>query len=241
MRLRRSWILVGLVLALPAIAGPAERAFQKGDLAKAKKLYEERLQREPADLKARYNLGNVQFRSKEMKDAEAAWQSSMKSKDPALRARAAHNLGNARLLGGDTEGAIDAYREALRAEPGSADTKYNLELALRLKQAQQQQQQQQQRQGKNPEQDPNRRQGQDPQKQQEQQQPDPRNQQEQKQPSPSEQDRKENESRMPAPEPGDYTQKEAERVLDGLKQEEKDLQADRMRTQGRNARVEKDW
>jgi tetratricopeptide (TPR) repeat protein len=237
MRLRSLWILVGIVVAIPVMAGPAERAFRKGDLAKARKLYEQRLRKTPEDLKARYNLGNVQYRSKELKEAETAWESAMKSKDPALRARAAHNLGNARLLAGETDGAIGAYRDALRAEPGSADTKYNLELALRLKQAQQQQQQQQQRQGGGQKQESQGQQGQDPQ----QPQPQAPRQQQDRQPSPSDPQQKQDASRMPAPEPGDYSRQDAERVLDGLKQEEKELQADRMRTQGQNSRVEKDW
>jgi Ca-activated chloride channel homolog len=257
---KRVFGIVGVVgmmlcsLAGAGIAGPAENAYRKGNLERARKLYEERLHEEPGDLRARYNLGNVLYRSEQLKAAEEAYQSTLGSPDPALRARAAHNLGNARLQEGEIDGAIAAYVDALRAEPGNPDTQYNLELALRMKEMkppqQEQSQDQQQKQDQQGKQDRQKagQQGQQQDKDkdkekdsqaQEKQQPDGSRPQ-QDQPRQDQQEQQPGQSPPPAA-PGDYSKEAAERVLDGLSQEERDLLADRWRTLGRNVRVEKDW
>jgi len=215
---------------LVAHAGTAERAYRKGDLARARRLYEERLRRQPEDSKARYNLGNVQYRSEDLKAAEEAYQGALRSDDPGLRARAAHNLGNALLRSGQIDGAIQSYVEALRAEPGNPDSKYNLELALRLRQQPPPQQQQQQKQDQQKQDQPQQQQQQQQQQHKQQESQQEQSQQEQQQPN-----------QAPAPAPGDYSRQEAERVLDGLAQEERQLLEDRLRAQGRDLRVEKDW
>jgi Ca-activated chloride channel homolog len=239
--IRSKWIrlasLIALFLAMPALAGPAEQAYRKRDLARARKLYEDRLQKHPDDLRSRYNLGNVQFRSSDLKRAEEEWRAALASRDPKVRARAEHNLGNAELKSGRVEDAIRSYVEALRTEPGNNDTKYNLELALQMLKEQQQQQQkrQQQKQDSPKDQDQPAQQPQPNDKRDQEQ-----RQQEQQQQQP--QDNSREQDKQPSrPAPGDYSREQAERVLDGLKQEEKDLQADRLRTQGRDLRVEKDW
>jgi Ca-activated chloride channel family protein len=53
-----------------------------------------------------------------------------------LAPAANYNLGNARLGAGDAAGAVEAYKQALRLEPGNADAKWNLELALREREKQ---------------------------------------------------------------------------------------------------------
>ena len=247
------------------LAGPAEEAYREGDLERARRLYEERLAEEPGDLKTRYNLGNVQYRAEELEAAQEAYRASLQSDDLRLRSAAAHNLGNARLLAGDLDGAIQAYQDALRARPGSADSRYNLELALRMKempppQSQQQQGQQgqsdQQKQEQQEERNQNgqkeqqgqeeerseERQEKEEQSGQEQQRPPQQEEQTEQQPSPETQPQEDRSAQsMPASSPEDYTSQEAQRVLDGLAQEERDLLAERMRAQGRSLRVEKDW
>lgn len=259
MRSRRIDLLLlraGLALAflgspVASIAGPAESAYHKGNLDRARKLYEERLREEPGDLKARYNLGNVLYRSEELKAAEEAYRATLVSSDATLRARAAHNLGNARLQAGEIDGAIQAYVDALRAEPGNADSKYNLELALKMREMKPPEQQQSQDQPQDGEQGKDQQrdqanQNQEAGQQQDQQREQPPN-QDMTQPPPDQDqedqaamDQQRGQEPPPAA-PEDYSKEEAERVLDGLAQEERDLLADRWRSLGRNTRVEKDW
>lgn len=245
-------------VALSAGSGPAERAYRKGDLEKAKQIYNEILAKQPGDMKARYNLGNVEFRAEELEKAEEAYLASLRSTDPDLRSDAAHNLGNIRFLSGDLDGAINAYQDALRAQPGSADSRYNLELAMRMKEMappQQQQQQQQQQDGEegeeqqeeNQQQQQEQQQGEDeqqePQQQEQEQQPQPQEEEENQEKAQAQQEEEQEEeiNPVPPPSPLDYSEEEAERVLDGLAEEERELLAERMRAQGRSLKVEKDW
>lgn len=50
---------------------------------------------------------------------------------PGLGAALPFNLGNARFAQGNYQGALEAYRDALRLDPNLGDAKFNLELALR--------------------------------------------------------------------------------------------------------------
>ena len=76
-------------------------------------------------------------------DAMKAFQrASALSKDPAIKADAWNNVGNLLLGGQDIEGAVGAYKEALRLDPTDADTRYNLSLALAMRQDQQDQENQ---------------------------------------------------------------------------------------------------
>ncbi len=62
----------------------------------------------------------------------------MKTAGPDLAVAATYNLGNARLAAGDFAGAVEAYKQTLRAAPGNRDAKFNLELAWREQQRQRQ-------------------------------------------------------------------------------------------------------
>ncbi len=255
------WMLLLLLAGSPtwAGAGPAEGAYRRGDLDKARRIYGDRLRENPEDWRSRYNLGNVEFRSNLPERAAEAYRAALKSPDAGIRARAAHNLGNALLQSGRIDEAIGAYVESLRNEPSSRDTQYNLELALRLRQQQEEQQQQQQQREQQEQQQREQQQEQQQQErqqqpqQQEQQQPQQQEQSQQNEPSRREQDEEapadrpqgqpeeQEPSSMPPPTPEDFDREDAERILDGLEQEEKDLQAERLKAQGRNLNVEKDW
>jgi tetratricopeptide (TPR) repeat protein len=72
------------------------------------------------------------------REAEPLLEQAVKAAGPDLAVAASYNLGNARLAAGDFAGAVEAYKQTLRAAPGHASAKYNLELAWREQQRQQQ-------------------------------------------------------------------------------------------------------
>jgi tetratricopeptide (TPR) repeat protein len=241
-------ILAALCLAGAARGGPAERAYRKGDWEEARRLYEEQIRRNPEDARTRYNLGNALYRAQSLDSAEQAYAAALKGNDPELRARAAHNLGNARMLSGNLPGAIEAYENALRADPTMADAKYNLELALKLRESQPPQQQDQKPKNEQQNQQQNQQPGEQGEqgKQQQQQQP----QQQQDQPAdrpeaegenPKDEEQPQQQQGAQAAPPQEYTEDEAKRILDGLAQEEREILADRLRSQARESRPEKDW
>jgi tetratricopeptide (TPR) repeat protein len=72
------------------------------------------------------------------REAEPLLEQAVQAAGPDLAVAATYNLGNARLAAGDFAGAVEAYKQTLRAAPGHAAAKYNLELAWREQQRQQQ-------------------------------------------------------------------------------------------------------
>jgi tetratricopeptide (TPR) repeat protein len=183
---------------------------------------------------------------------------ALESTSTELHPRAAYNLGFALAEGGKREEAIEAYAKALRLDPTDEDARYNLELLLREKKQQQggagqqqenkpqsgnDQQQQEQQQSKDDEQkqdkSENKQQAQQKQQPQQQQQ-EQKDEQQQAQRAKLQKDRKE----QPAPaRPVDRT--EAQRLLDALRANEKNLQVWRFgqrRTPPQRQRdVAKDW
>jgi tetratricopeptide (TPR) repeat protein len=93
--------------------------------------------------RAIFNLGDALYRQKKYDEAGKRFEeaaSAMTNK--ADRARAYHNLGNSYLQQQKLKESIEAYKQALRNNPGDADTKYNLSYAMNMLKEQQQQQQQ---------------------------------------------------------------------------------------------------
>ncbi len=92
---------------------------------------------------AQYNAGTARLAA-ERGDAASLLESAAGADLPQLASRASYNLGNARMAGNDLQGAIDAYKDALRRDATMEDAKFNLELAQRLLEEQQQDQEQNQ-------------------------------------------------------------------------------------------------
>jgi tetratricopeptide (TPR) repeat protein len=132
-------LLVPLVaaVALAAQIEPGNRAYRRGDGARALDAYRHAVEKRPDDPAARYNLGTVLLLERRPGDAAPQLARAVEASNTELRARAFYNLGNtylARALEGDREAArnaIAAYREALLLRPRDPDAKWNLELALR--------------------------------------------------------------------------------------------------------------
>lgn len=132
-------LLVSLVAAAAVAAQiePGNRAYRRGDAARALEAYRRAVEKRPDDPAARYNLGTVLLRDRRPGDAAPQLARAVEASNTELRARAFYNLGNtylARALEGDAEAArnaAEAYRETLLLRPRDPDAKWNLELALR--------------------------------------------------------------------------------------------------------------
>jgi len=123
-------------------------AFQRGNHPEALRSFEAAAQARPEDSRARFNVGAGLYKNGRYDEAGALFKALGQDARAPLSAAARFNLGNALLQRQDYAGAVQAYREALRAEPGAPDVRRNLELALRALQEQKQQQQQQEQQQK---------------------------------------------------------------------------------------------
>ena len=223
-----SWLLCsGVALAVmssPAVGQSARSLIRDGNshytdekFSDAEVSYRKALEKEGALVQGHFNLGNALHKQGKFDEAVKEYQNAQgNAVEKDTRAYANYNIGNSFLRQQKYEDAIKSYIEALKIRPDDEDAKYNLSYAL-AKLRQQQQQKQNKKQDKNKEnqqdnKDQNQKKNQDHQQKQQQQ-------QQQKQMSKS----------------------EAERILNVLKNSEKDVQRKlRVRPAGR-PHTEKDW
>jgi tetratricopeptide (TPR) repeat protein len=182
-----------------------------------------------------FNIGDALYKKRKYEEALEAYQKAIqKSDDVQLQAQSYYNLGNTLYRLNKWPESLLAYQQALKLNPEDKDAKYNLEyVRAKIKehaQKQPQDQQQQQQQSGSDQQD---QQNQDDQKKE-----DPQQQQNQQQ------NEKQQEQQQAAEQKKDKEQlskEDAARLLEALRNQEKEAQKQRqIKAQGR-ARVEKDW
>jgi Mg-chelatase subunit ChlI len=218
------------------------RYYDDGEYKKAEIEYIKSTESSRTPHKGIYNLGNALYMQDNYSQAAAAYDTLRTFKmDDRTRSGTYYNLGNSllkvaidstHLAGQLLPQSIEAYKNSLRINPEDADAKYNLAYAQKLLQKTQQQQQQQQQQN----QDKNEDQKQDQQKQDQQQQQ-------------QQQDRQQNEdmadqSSQQQGQPQQISKEDAERILEALKNDEKETLENLMQAQIKSTRVvksEKDW
>jgi tetratricopeptide (TPR) repeat protein len=82
---------------------------------------------------ASYNLGNSIYRQKQAAEAKFQFAKAIKvAKSKADKHKAFHNLGNCLMTEKNYEGAVDAYKNALRNNPNDEETRYNFALAKKM-------------------------------------------------------------------------------------------------------------
>lgn len=212
-------------------------AFQRGNHPEALKSFEAAAQARPEDPRARFNVGAGLYKNGRYDEAGTLFKALGQDARAPLSAAARFNLGNALLQRQDYAGAVQAYREALRAEPGAPDVRRNLELALRAlqEQKQQQQQQQDQKNQQDPKDQKDQQQGQKDKQQQQQQQKQQGGQGAQnppRSPEQREQERWQREAGMP--------KERALQLLQALQQNEQ-AQQKKLMAQKAKKREGKDW
>jgi tetratricopeptide (TPR) repeat protein len=192
----------------------------------------------PKNFEASFNLGTSYYKQEKYDDAVKSFSSSLENaKDDLSRAKVFHNIGNSLLKSNKIEQSVEAYKNALKFNPNDADTKYNLSYALELLKNKDKNQQNKNDQNKN---DQNK---DDQQKQQNQdQQNKDQNKQDQKQnPQPKDQESKQDNTKQQQPKEQKISKEEAQRILDALKNNEKDFQKLLRKKTGRVKQTEKDW
>ena len=197
------------------------RKFKKGDYQEAEKDYRKALEVNKESLKGQFNLGTAVYEEKNYEESAGIFNTlGEKSLPKPVKSGAYHNLGNSLLEAKEYEKSIDAFKQALINNPSDLDSKYNLEYA-RMKLQQQQQQQQQNQQNKD-QQDKKEKEKQDQQDQQN------KDQQDQKQ---------------QPPKPDKISKKDAERMLEAMKSDEKKTmeKVKKQKAKVGVVAIEKDW
>ena len=213
--------------------------------AAAEASYRKALEQDPNSWDASFNLANAMASQGRMEEAARQYQAlgAKTDVDKTKRAAAYHNLGNCLLQSENLQGAIDAYKNALRNNPNDLETKYNLAWAQDKMKQQQNENQQNQNQNKQDQDQQNQKQNQDQQQDQQQnqnqQQKDKQDQQsqdnQQQQPQQAQQQPEQNDEQM--------SKEDAMRILEALENDEKDVQekVQKQKAQPQRRRTQKDW
>jgi Ca-activated chloride channel homolog len=90
----------------------------------------------PDDPLVQYDAGTAHLAAGRERRAVPLLEKAAQGAGAELSPAAHYNLGNARLAAGDASGAVEAYKQVLKTEPGNQNAKFNLELALREEQKQ---------------------------------------------------------------------------------------------------------
>ena len=189
--------------------------------------YRKALEKEPELVQGHFNLGNALHKQGKYEDAVTAVRAGDRPGDGRRDEGVRHyNIGNSFLKEQKYQDAVQSYIEALKLNPDDEDAKYNLSYALEMLK-QQQQQQQQQNKDKNQKKQDNKNQQQDQQQQQQKQ------------------DQQQPKDKQPQPQPrrssGRCRRRRRERILDVLKNNEKDVQKKLRVRQAVRPRGDKDW
>lgn len=228
---------------------------EKKDIHKGNQLYEQQKYQEAEafykksvakskeSVAGNFNLADAWYKQKKYEDAAQKFTDIAASSDKKdIKAKAYHNLGNTLLESKKLEESIEAYKKSLMNNPKDNETRYNLAYAQeKLKQ----QQQQQNKDDKNKDNKDNKDQNNKDQKDKQEQDKDQKNKDKQDQKDKDQNkngdqkdDKKEEKQR-----PDQLSKEDAERMLNALKNEEKNTQ-EKMKNKKGNAvkgRIVKDW
>lgn len=222
-------LFVGLTF-LGSVSAQSKRSLNNDgvDLYKEKKFadaevkFKKSLEKDPELFQGHYNLGDAYYKQGRYDEAIQSYKNSIGlTDDKEKKSKAFHNIGNALLKQQKYEDGIGAYKNALKTNPNDLETKYNLSYALNmLKQNQNKQNQQ----NKN---DKNKDQNKDQQKQQDKQ---------------DKKDQNKDQLKQQQQQPKNQISKEeAQRILEAMKNNEKDMQKKLRKVKGKPYATDKDW
>jgi Ca-activated chloride channel family protein len=192
--------------------------YEDGRYQQAEIEYRKALEKDPQSSEADYNLGNALYRQKQY-DAAATKYNTLagKGKDSEYLNRYYYNLGNALFENQKYQESVEAFKSALRNDSRDMDAKHNLQMALKMLNENKQQQNQKDQQ-KNKDQQSQSQQNKDQQNKDQGN----KNQQEKNQ------QQGENNNEEPQPDQmqgskGQITREDAERILQALENDEKNV------------------
>jgi tetratricopeptide (TPR) repeat protein len=209
------------------------RVYEKGRYVDAEVEYKKALEKNPKSKESQFNLGNSYYKQERFDEALREYgNSGSVMKSPEERAETFYNLGNTLYRTNKYQEAVEAYRHSLKLNPNDDDTRYNLQMArTKLKQQEQQKQQK-----KDQQQDQKQDQKKDQQQQNQQQKQEQNPQQQQKQ-----EQAKQDQTRQQTQKMNQMPKQEADRILEALRNNEKEVQKNLRKREAVRVKVEKDW
>lgn len=207
------------------------KSYGKADYESAMRHYQDAEIEKPEEPKLHYNMANTLYQQERYEEAIERYNKAFYTEDPKLEAETYYNQGNSLYRAGKLAEAIQAYEKCLDLTPDDMEAKYNLEFVRKKLKEMMDQQRQQEGQDKE---------GEKQQGQKEQTEQDQSQEQQQQQQAQMDSARQQQPQMQPEPKEG-MSREEAERILNALKDDEKELQKEQRRFTGASRRVLKDW
>jgi len=186
------------------------------------------IEKMPDSFQGNFNLGDAYYKQQRYDEAMKQYGASLtKTKDKEQMAKVYHNIGNTYLKQQKYKESIESYKNSLKLNPKDEDTKYNLSYALSMLNNKQNQNDKNNK-------DKNKDQNKDQDKKD----------QDKKDQDKKDQDKKNQDNKdqqQPPKEKNKISKDDAERILNALKNDEKDLQKKLRKHVGVPVKTEKDW
>ncbi len=206
--------------------------------------FKKALEKSPDNFQANFNLGDSYYKEGKYEDALRSYSAALsKTRNPELRSKVYHNIGNALLKSQKIKESIGAYADALKLNPNDDSTKYNLSYALNLLKNKDQNQKQQNKNDKNNKNNKNDQKNQDKNNQQNKNNKDQNKQNQNQQQNQNNQNKRNqpNQNQMNQPDQNKITKAQAQAILNALNNDEKDLQKKLRKMKGTPIKTDKDW
>ena len=216
--------------------------YQNQEYEAAQEYYESVLSKRGNQAQAHFGRGSSAFQQGDLETAKYSFEQSLKADNEQLKSKAMYNLGNTFYQNQKTEEALAFYRKALELDPTDKEAKYNYEF---LKYQQEPPEDQQEQDQSNKEQE-NKEQDQEQEKEQEKKDQDQKNkeQEDKNQEQEENEEQQENQEQQQQQEAFEEEKsqdlKQAESILDALKQDEKIMQK-RQISRSKSRKLAKDW
>jgi len=221
---------------------------------KAETNYLKALESDSTDVRALFNRADALYQQENYSEARQLFEKlTKKPLSENDQASVRHNLGNSFLESKKYKEAVEAYKQALLKNPSDMDTKYNLTYAIKkLKEQQNKQQKKNQNQNQNQNKNKDKK---DKQNQQDKQDQQKKNQEKQKQNQNQDQKKKDQQKnqnkdkqedkkkQQQQPQPRKISKQDAKRMLQALKNSEKNTlkKLKKKKAKGQQVETEKDW
>jgi Ca-activated chloride channel family protein len=214
------------------------REYEKSKFPESEISYRRAIDKNKESADAVFNAGDALYKQKKYEDAGKQFiQNHNMNEDKKKKSASLYNLGNSLLMANKVQESIDAYKNSLKLNPSNPEAKYNLGYAQDLLKKQQQQQKDQQKQDQNKDDQKKDQQGMQDNKDQNQD-----KKQDQNQNQNNDQQKKEQQQQQPRQQQG-ISKEDAERVLNALANDEKNVQEKVKLAKATKARIRtvKNW
>ncbi len=233
------------------------KSYEQGDFGEAEVQFRKAGDLNQESFEAEFNTGAALYGQEKYEETFKQYEALVdKAEDPESMAGIWHNMGNSLLESQKYQESIEAYKNSLRLNPGDQDSRYNLAYAKQKLQEQQEQQQNQDQNKDQQDQENQDQKDQDKQDQQDQDQQDQENQDQQDQDKQDQQDQEnqdqqdqdkqdqqDQENQDQQGKPLQISREDAQRMLDAIQQQEKDVKdkVDKKKAAAAKVKTEKDW